>query len=140
MFFRSYSDSFKREFHAPSPNTIKRKVMRSYANCKKNIASILNAEGNGKYCNANLFTNDIFTLNFTGKISTTTDIWRSTNNYGIMTVTASWITQDFQLREIIIGFREIIGDVHTGTNIADTFWKILCEYKIEEKVVQKKYM
>ena len=47
----------------------------------------------------------------------------------------SWLTQDFQLLEIIIGFREIMDDQHTGENIANTFWEILCEYKVEEQVV-----
>ena len=53
-----------------------------------------------------------------------------------MAVTASWITKEAKLHEVTIGFRQIVGDIHNGVNISTTFWNILCEFKIENKVIE----
>ena len=53
-----------------------------------------------------------------------------------MAVTASCITKEAKLHEVTIGFRQIVGDIHNGVNISTTFWNILCEFKIENKVIE----
>lgn len=57
MFLKPLFASLNKDFHVPSASTMKRKVIRSYANCKLIIASILNAEGNGKNLYGNIIIN-----------------------------------------------------------------------------------
>ena len=61
--------------------------------------------------------------------SATTDLWTSGNHISIMAVTLSWIDDQFMLREIVIGFREVIGS-HTGANLCRVFMDILEDFSI----------
>ena len=48
-FFREFVESLNHEFTLPSPKSVKRLVMNSYANCKEHAVAILNAERNGNF-------------------------------------------------------------------------------------------
>ena len=48
-FFREFIESLNHKFTLPSPQSVKRLVMNSYANCKEHMMAILNAEGNGNF-------------------------------------------------------------------------------------------
>ncbi|CAI5531834.1 unnamed protein product [Closterium sp. Naga37s-1] len=52
-----------------------------------------------------------------GRMSLTFDIWTSENGLAFMGVTAHWITCDFQLRQVVLDFRQLKGS-HTGDLIA----------------------
>jgi hypothetical protein len=57
--------------------------------------------------------------------SATIDSWALGNQLSIMTVTMSWIDDEFVLREIVIGFREVI-----GKNLCRAFLNILEDFSI----------
>lgn len=68
--------------------------METYRSAKKKIAKLLK---NAK----------------TGKVSTTTDGWTAGNHLAIIAITATWFTESFELKEIVLSFREV-GVSHTG--------------------------
>jgi hypothetical protein len=45
----------------------------------------------------------------------------------------TWINRKFEMREGILGFREM-ADQHSGGNIAESFYGVLTEYQIADKV------
>lgn len=65
-----------------------------------------------------------------GMISATTDLWTSGNNLTMMAVTVTWLTFDFTMKEVTLGFREMKGD-HSGVNIANCFLSILTEIGLQ---------
>ncbi len=68
-----------------------------------------------------------------GMVSATTDLWTSGNNLAMMAVTVTWLTFDFVMMEVTLGFRELKGD-HSGVNIANCFLSILTEFGLQNRV------
>jgi len=68
-----------------------------------------------------------------GMVSATTDLWTSGNNLAMMAVTVTWLTFDFVMMEVTLGFRELQGD-HSGVNIANCFLSILTEFGLQNRV------
>ena len=68
-----------------------------------------------------------------GKFSFTTDLWTSGNGKAIMSITCTWISDDFEICEVVLAFREILGD-HSGANIAKLFYEVMKEYSLENNV------
>jgi hypothetical protein len=68
-----------------------------------------------------------------GMVSATTDFWTSGNNLAMMAVTVTWLTFDFVMMEVTLGFRELMGD-HSGVNIANCFLSILNEFGLQNRV------
>ncbi|GJP41262.1 hypothetical protein CLOM_g926 [Closterium sp. NIES-68] len=64
-----------------------------------------------------------------GRVSFTTDIWTGGNRRGYMTVTAHFISRDFQLRQCTLEFMEL-GARHTGRLIADVFARVIREWEL----------
>ena len=50
-----------------------------------------------------------------------------------MGVTATWLDQDFYMKDTILAFRELIG-YYCGNNIADNFFFVLKEFAMVKKV------
>ena len=50
-----------------------------------------------------------------------------------MGVTATWLDQDFYMKEAILAFRELIS-YHCGNNIADNFFFVPKEFAMVKKV------
>lgn len=76
----------------------------------------------------------LLSVHGTGRPSATTDLWTSGNQLAMMSVTLSWLDQNFEMCEAVIGYRKVHGR-HTGSNIASVFLTILREYGIDEKVL-----
>jgi len=51
----------------------------------------------------------------------------------MMAVTASWLSYDFHMNEVTVGFRELAKE-HSGVNIAATFLSILKEFHLLDLV------
>ena len=68
-----------------------------------------------------------------GKFSFTTDLWTSGNGKAIMSITCTWISDDFEICEVVLAFREILGE-HSGANIAKLFYEVMKEYSLENNV------
>jgi hypothetical protein len=67
-------------------------------------------------------------------ISLTLDAWTSKNHKAILGVIGHWLTEDFEYRERVLEFREIIG-VHSGENMAEMVADVLKELDIERKLL-----
>lgn len=97
-----------------SATTIKSRISAAYIQKKKEIIQLLRQKGNSKF-------------------SATTDIRTSGNDITTMSVTVSWIDKEFEMHEIVLGFRRVVGNC--GDNFASVFLSVLREYDIEEKVM-----
>ena len=64
------------------------------------------------------------------KISIAADTWTSLNKIAFLAVVGYWITDDWELREVLLGFEQIRG-AHTGENLIDLVGDILKRYGIE---------
>ena len=51
----------------------------------------------------------------------------------MMALTVTFLTYDFVMKEVTLGFRELKGE-HTGINLANVFLSILTEFGLEQKV------
>lgn len=88
-------------FKMKKTDTIKRNLLMKYYDTKKVLRQA-------------------FKSNCCGKLSFTTDLWTSQNNYAIMAVTATCLDQNFQMKEVILAFRELKG-YHSGKTLLTTF-------------------
>ena len=88
--------------------------MKSYKNDKEKIKNVL--------------------MNLPGKISFTTDCWTSPSSKSFMSITAHFITKDWDLQHILLDFIEMY-DSHTGQNLKNTFVSGLENFSIENKVI-----
>lgn len=93
---------------------MKNKIMSKYLERKADVIACLHEKGNSK-------------------VSSTTDLWTSGNNFAMIAVTGTWINRNFEMREGILGFREMPGQ-HSGVNIAESFYGVLTEYQIADKI------
>ena len=76
---------------------------------------------------------EYFKRKWIGKVSATTDLWTSGNNFSMMALTVTFLTYDFVMKEVTLGFRELKGE-HTGINLANVFLSILTEFGLEQRV------
>ncbi len=67
-------------------------------------------------------------------ISLSLDVWTSSNHLSILAIIGHWLTEDFEYRERLIEFKEIIGP-HTGENMAEIVEDTLVELGIEGKLL-----
>lgn len=68
------------------------------------------------------------------KISIAADTWTSPNKIAFLAVVGYWITDDWELREVLLGFEQIHG-AHTGGNLAELVGGILKRYGIESRLL-----
>lgn len=106
--------SLNPDFQLPSASTVKNWVMSTYVENKVKVKETLALDGNGKP-------------------SATTDLWTSGNHHGVLAVTVTWLDANFEMKEIVLGFRKLKGE-HSGANIAFAFSKVLEEYGILNRV------
>ena len=97
-----------------SRTTVRNNLFKNFIQYRSEIAQSLNAEGNGK-------------------LSATTDLWTSENHHAIMAVTVAWLNRRFEMNEVILGFRKVLGK-HDGANLAKVFIEILSPFNIKDKV------
>ncbi|KAI0283482.1 hypothetical protein BC826DRAFT_920618, partial [Russula brevipes] len=57
----------------------------------------------------------------------------SSNMYAFMAIVAHYVNKDGQLEELLIDFRELLGE-HSGENMAEAVWETLVMYGIEHRV------
>jgi len=61
-----------------------------------------------------------------GRISLTADTWTSPNKLPFLAILAYWISDSWQMEEVLIGFEEIKGS-HTGANMAEIINGVLAK-------------
>lgn len=85
--------------------------------------------------NVSKHTRSILHANPNAAISFTTDIW--TSNVSLMSMlslTAQWVDDDFQLHQVILQCQEMVGS-HTAANLAFTFERMLEDWGIDRSRV-----
>jgi len=69
-----------------------------------------------------------------GKISLVADTWTSLNKLAFLAIVAYWISDSWQMEEVLIGFEEIRGS-HTGANMAGIINDVLARYGIQDRIL-----
>jgi len=68
------------------------------------------------------------------KISIAADAWTSPNKLAFLGIVGYWITDDWEMKEVLLGFEQIHG-AHTGENMAGVIGGILKQYGIESQLL-----
>lgn len=68
------------------------------------------------------------------KISISLDFWTSPFKYAFMAITAYFLDQKWEYREVLLGFEPIFGS-HTGVNLGDIVLQILQKHQIADRVL-----
>lgn len=97
-----------------SAKTAKEDIDKSFSEFKTNIKEVLQ--------------------NNAGKISFIIDCWTSSNQHPFQGVIARWISNDWELKNVVIDLTVLHGS-HTGKNIAKYFYDVLLDYGIVEKLL-----
>jgi hypothetical protein len=111
--FRRVFQYLKQDVLVPSPTTIRQRLQSL---CKETEEKI-RAE-----------------IPPTVKISLAADAWTSPNKIAFLGVVGYWITDDWQLRQVLLGFERIHG-AHTGENMGRIIRGILRKYGIEDRLL-----
>jgi len=69
-----------------------------------------------------------------GKVSLAADTLTSQNKLAFLAIVAYWISDSWQMEEVLIGFEEIRGS-HTGTNMAGIINHVLARYRIQDRIL-----
>ncbi|CAG8810889.1 18398_t:CDS:2, partial [Racocetra persica] len=71
--------------------------------------------------------------NIPGKISFAIDVWTLPNAYSFLAITAHWITNNWELKNILIDFIDLMGP-HSGENLCNAFVRCCRELGILTKM------
>jgi len=69
-----------------------------------------------------------------GKISLAADTWTSPNKLAFLAMVAYWISDSWQMEEVLIGFEEIRGS-HMGANMTGIINNVLARYGIQDRIL-----
>ena len=114
---KTFCRSLNPNFHLISADAMKNRSLEAYVNLKPTVGQFMRKSGNGK-------------------LSFTTDLWTSPQNYAMMAVTGGCLSLDFFMFEALLAFREIRGQ-HTGVNICKLFLDVMYEYGLQNKVSKR---
>ncbi|TBU54872.1 hypothetical protein BD310DRAFT_796553, partial [Dichomitus squalens] len=56
----------------------------------------------------------------------------SSNGYAFLAIVMHYVTDDWRLEEVLIGFEELIGE-HSGKNMADVLWRTMGVYGLKDR-------
>jgi hypothetical protein len=73
-------------------------------------------------------------LGSTTKVSLALDGWSSTNGHSFLGLTCYYISDDWKLKEVLLGFEEVDGS-HTGWNLAQIVEKILLKHNLTHRLL-----
>jgi hypothetical protein len=68
------------------------------------------------------------------KVSIAADAWTSPNKIAFLAIVGYWITDNWELKEVLLGFEQIHG-AHTGENLAELVGGVLKRYGIESRLL-----
>jgi len=68
------------------------------------------------------------------KVNLAIDAWTSPNNLAFLGVMGYYITDDWEYKEILIGFEPLLGS-HTGEHLAQVVNSLLVTYKLENRLL-----
>ena len=68
------------------------------------------------------------------KVSIAADAWTSPNKLAFLAVLGYYVTDDWELKEVLLGFEQIKG-AHTGMNLAMIIEEVLNRYQIADRLL-----
>ncbi|ERF72806.1 hypothetical protein EPUS_04241 [Endocarpon pusillum Z07020] len=68
-----------------------------------------------------------------GKIYISFDIWTSPNGYALVGIVSHFVDDDYQVRAILLGIREVYGE-HSGENVGQTVVDVIREFQTESEL------
>jgi len=69
-----------------------------------------------------------------GKIPLAANTWTSPNKLPYLAIVAYWISNSWQIEEVLIGLEAIRGS-HTGANMAGIIYDVLARYGIQDRIL-----
>ena len=69
-----------------------------------------------------------------GKISLAANTWTSPNKLAFLAIVTYWISDSWQMEEVLIGFEEIRGS-HAEANMAGIINDVLARYGIQDRIL-----
>ena len=109
-YFRRLLLFTRNDLKLPSRSTVQRLLMREYQLAVKAIATLIPMDR---------------------KISIAIDAWTSPNKLAILSIIGYFVTSDWRLAEIQLGFEQIQGE-HNGENLAAVIMDVLHRYMIDD--------
>jgi len=111
--FRRVFKYLKRDVLLPSPTTVRVRLQSICSEIEEKIRTEIPANV---------------------KISIAVDAWTSPNKIAFLAIIGYWITDDWELKEVLLGFEHIQG-AHTGENMARVIGRVLKDYGIEGQLL-----
>ncbi|KIL55047.1 hypothetical protein M378DRAFT_188692 [Amanita muscaria Koide BX008] len=72
--------------------------------------------------------------NLEGKVALSLDAWTSSNQYAFLAIVAHYVTNEGQLEELLVDFRELVGE-HSGENMAEAVWETMKQYGLIGRII-----
>ncbi|GBC36498.1 zinc finger BED domain-containing protein RICESLEEPER 2-like [Rhizophagus irregularis DAOM 181602=DAOM 197198] len=112
--FHNLIHLLRKDASIPSADIIKKEIINTFNNGIKEIRKVLQE--------------------VSGKISFTIDAWTSSNSISFLGITAHWISDEWELKNILLDFVKLEGS-HSGKNIKEFFLKSLKDFGIMTKIL-----
>ena len=109
--FRAFCSELNPSYKVPSHTTIHNYLMKMFAESKASLTEIFETH--------------------TAGVAMTTDLWTSVATHGYITVTAHYISTEWQLMSVMLATRRV-EERHTGENVASILNDIQTEFKVKK--------
>jgi hypothetical protein len=105
---------FNPSFNMPGEQKIKTKISKSYKYNCENLMNLLNETAT--------------------TVSLTIDLWSSRAKHGYLGVTATWITPDFKIKDVMLEIK-YAPSPHTAKTIAELLYQCITSWNLEGRVM-----
>jgi zinc finger BED domain-containing protein 1 (E3 SUMO-protein ligase ZBED1) len=105
---------FDSSFNMPGEQKIKTMISKSYKYNRENLMNLLNETAT--------------------TVSLTTDLWSSRAKHGYLGVTATWITPDFKIKDVMLEIK-YAPSPHTAKTIAELLYQCITSWNLEGRVM-----
>jgi len=112
--YKEMISHFNPSFNIPEEQKIKTMISKSYQHNRENLMNLLNETAT--------------------TVSLTTDLWSSRAKHGYLGVTATWITPDFKIKDVMLEIK-YVPSLHTAKTIAELFYQCITSWNLEGRVM-----
>jgi hypothetical protein len=111
--YREKMAEFDPSFVVPGEQKIKTMISKSYNYNRQNLQNLLTETAED--------------------VSLTMDLWSSRAKHGYLGVTATWITPNFEIKDVMLEIK-YAPSPHSGKVIANKFYKYISDWNLEQRV------
>lgn len=108
--YKEKISNFDPSFIIPGEQKVKTMISKSYNYNRENLKNLLNETATS--------------------VSLTTDLWSSRAKHGYLGITATWITTDFKIRDVMLEMM-YAPSPHTAKNIAELLYQCITSWNLE---------